>query len=197
MGKTLERSGAGASMDRKKLVTTKQMTLAGVMTAVTCILGPFVIPLPISPVPLSITNLVLYFSVYLLGTRLAAISYLVYLLLGLVGLPVFSGFSGGAGKLAGPTGGYLIGFIFMVLVSGYFVGRFADKPWLSALALALGTLITYAFGTAWLSRQLGITFAAGLGIGVLPYLPGDAAKIILAVIAGPKLKKRVMRAVGQ
>ena len=80
---------------KAKFLTTKQMTLIALMTALTCILGPLSIPLPFSPVPISFTNLVLYFSVFVLGTKFSTISYIVYLLIGLVGLPVFSGFSGG------------------------------------------------------------------------------------------------------
>ena len=92
-------------------LSTKQLTTIGVMTAVTCILGPLAIPLSFSPVPISLTNLAIYISIYVLGTKSGTISYIVYLLLGLVGLPIFSNFTGGLAKLAGPTGGYLIGFI--------------------------------------------------------------------------------------
>lgn len=74
---------------KAKFLTTKQMTLIALMTALTCILGPLSIPLPFSPVPISFTNLVLYFSVFVLGTKFSTISYIVYLLIGLVGLPVF------------------------------------------------------------------------------------------------------------
>ena len=95
---------------QKTFITTKQLTLVGVMTAVTCILGPFSIPLPFSPVPISFTNLAVYLTVYVLGMKFGTISFITYLLLGAVGLPVFSAFTGGIGKLAGPTGGYLIGY---------------------------------------------------------------------------------------
>ncbi len=108
-----------AMPNKKKKISTRQMTIIALMTAVTCILGPLSIPLPFSPVPISFTNLAIYFSVFVLGTYSATVSYLVYLLIGMVGLPVFSGFSGGFGKLAGPTGGYLVGFIFMALIAGF------------------------------------------------------------------------------
>lgn len=104
---------------KAKFLTTKQMTLIALMTALTCILGPLSIPLPFSPVPISFTNLVLYFSVFVLGTKFSTISYIVYLLIGLVGLPVFSGFSGGPAKVAGPTGGYLVGFVFLTVIAGF------------------------------------------------------------------------------
>ena len=177
-------------------LTTVQMAAVALMTAVTCVLGPLAIPIVVSPVPLSLTNLVLFLSLYILKTKKALISYLIYLLLGIAGLPVFSGFSGGLGKLAGPTGGYLVGFIFMILVSGFFVERFANKRLICAGALVLGALVCNIFGTVWLCWQLKVDVGAGLAMGVIPYLPGDSAKIILAVITGPEISRRVHQAVG-
>ena len=177
----------------KSFFTTKRMALIGVMTAVTCVLGPLSIPLPISPVPISFTNLAIYLSLYVLGMKAGTIRYLVYLLLGFAGLPVFSGFSGGVAKLAGPTGGYLVGFIFMAIVGGRVIDRFPGKYALHAVGLVIGTAICYVFGTVWLAGQLGMTFVAGLGVGVMPYLPADAAKILLALLVGPKLRKEIQR----
>lgn len=171
--------------------TTRRLVLIAMVTAVTCILAPFAIPIPVSPVPISLTNLVLLISIYVLGWKDATISFLVYLLLGAAGLPVFSGFAGGLGKIAGPTGGYLVGFIFMTIIAGFFVGRFPDKRLLITAGIVLATAVTYIFGTAWLAYQMEIPFTAALSIGVIPYLPGDTAKIILAVITGPILRSRL------
>lgn len=181
---------------QKPFLTTGRMAMIGVMTAVTCVLGPLSIPLPFSPVPITFTNLAIFLSAYVLGLRAGMISYFVYLLAGLVGLPVFSGFSGGAGKLAGPTGGYLIGFIFLALIGGFFVDRFPGKRVLQAIGLVLGMAVCYAFGTAWLAAQLQIDFAAALAVGVLPYLPGDALKILAALFAGPRLRREIRRLEG-
>ena len=85
--------------------SVKTMTMCAIMAALMCILGPMSIP--IGAVPISFTNLVIYLTVYLLGAKKGCISYLIYMLLGVVGLPVFSGYTGGIAKLAGPTGGYL------------------------------------------------------------------------------------------
>ena len=100
---------------------TYEMTVTALMTAVTCILAP--LSIPIGPVPISFTNLAIYLSLYLLGWKRGTISYLVYLLIGLVGVPVFSGFTGGIGKLAGPTGGYIIGFIAMAVIAGLVIDK--------------------------------------------------------------------------
>lgn len=171
--------------------TTRRLVMIAMVTAITCILAPFAIPIPISPVPISLTNLVLLISIYVLGWKDAAVSYLVYLLLGALGLPVFSGFAGGLGKIAGPTGGYLTGFIFMTIIAGIFVERYENRRILVITGMVLGTLVAYVFGTAWLAFQLELPFTGALSIGVLPYLPGDTVKIIMAVLTGPILRSRL------
>ena len=168
-----------------------QIAMIGVVTAVTCVLGP--LALPIGPVPISLTNLVIYFSLYVLGMKNATISYLVYLLLGLF-LPVFSGGAGGPGKLFGPTGGYLFGFIPMAILGGIVVDRYMDQRVRCFLALVVGTGICYGFGTAWLAYQAHMTFAAALAAGVIPFIIGDLIKIVLAVVIGPQIRKRLAKA---
>lgn len=170
---------------------TRTLTLTGLMTAVLCILGPFSIPVPISPVPLSLTNFAIYITVYLLGMKSGTVSVLLYLFLGTAGLPVFSGFGGGLGKLAGPTGGYLIGFLFVALIQGFLMERFPERRPADIAGMVSGLAVCYAFGTLWLAWQLHLTPAAALTAGVIPYLPGDAVKIILAAVVGPKLKARI------
>ena len=123
-------------MKENKSISPRNLAVIGVMTAITCILGPLSIRIPISPVPISFTNLAIYISVFVLGWKKGTISYLVYLLVGLVGIPVFSGFSAGVVKLAGPTGGYLIGFILMAVIGGWFVETFTGKVYMYVLGLA-------------------------------------------------------------
>ncbi len=171
--------------------STQRLVLIALITAVTCILAPFSIPIPISPVPISLTNLVLLVSIYILGWKDAVVSFLIYLLLGIAGLPVFSGFTGGLAKLAGPTGGYLVGFIFMIILAGIFAEHFAHKRSLIVAGMILGTAVAYIFGTAWLAFQMELSFTAALSIGVVPYLPGDTAKIVIAVTFGPVLRDRL------
>jgi len=179
-------------MENNRKLSIKQLTLIGVMTAVTCILGP--LSLPIGIVPISLTNLAIYFSVYLLGGKRGTLSYIVYLFIGLVGLPVFSGFSGGFPKVFGPTGGYLIGFIFMAFISGIFIDKFPSKIYMCFLGMLLGTIVTYIFGTAWLAFQANLTFNKALSLGVLPFIPGDIAKMVLAALIAPQIKKRLQGA---
>ena len=177
-------------MEKTQKTNTRQLTLVGVMAAVTCILGP--LSLPIGIIPISLTNLVIYFAVYVLGRKRATLSYIVYLFIGLIGLPVFSGFSGGFTKLFGPTGGYLIGFIFMAFISGIFIDKFSNKIYICFLGMILGTIATYIFGTAWLAYQAHLTFNAALAVGVLPFIPGDLVKMVIASFIGPQIRKRLI-----
>lgn len=181
---------------KEKLVTmnTKTMALIALMAAVTCVLGPLSLTIPVSPVPISLTNLAVYFTVYVLGMKRGTISYFVYLLIGLVGLPVFSSFSGGAGKLFGPTGGYLIGFIFMALICGFFIEKWPSKLYLHFAGMVLGTAVCYLFGTVWLAYQGNMGFYTALAAGVIPFLPGDLVKIIIALLAGSVIRKQLKRA---
>ena len=162
---------------------TYEITMTALMAAVTCIL-------PIGPVPISFTNLAIYLSLYLLGWKKGTISYLIYLLLGLVGLPVFSGFTGGPAKLAGPTGGYIIGFIVMAVIAGLVIDN-CHKPLIQLVGMIAGTIVCYLFGTVWFCIVADSTFKAALGICVIPFIPADLIKMIIAMIIGPMIKKRI------
>lgn len=182
-------------MNEKKIFDLKSMVLMALFAALTCVLAP--LSVPIGPVPISLTNLVIYFSVYVLGWQRATITYIVYLLLGLVGLPVFSGFEGGIGKLAGPTGGYLIGFIFMAIVCGLFVKIKEDQKIVNLVVgiagMILGTAIAYAFGTAWFCFSTGTGLVAALALCVFPFILGDLIKIVIAALVAPPLAKQIKK----
>ena len=170
------------------------LTMIGLMTAVLCIMGPLSLVIPISPVPISLTNLAICLTVILLGMKRGTLVTLGYLFIGFIGVPVFSAFTGGPGKLIGPTGGYLIGFVFLALIAGYFVERHPGKPGWTALGMALGTIALYTLGTAWLAYAAGMAFTQALFAGVVPFVIGDAVKITLAIMVGFPLKKRLDRA---
>ncbi len=176
----------------KKKSNAYQMAITGVMAAVICILGP--LSIPIGVVPISFTNLAIYFALYILGMKKGATSYIIYMFIGFVGIPVFSSFTGGPSKLLGPTGGYIIGFILMALISGFFIDHFFDKWYLCFAGMVLGTAVCYAFGTAWLSYQANISISSALAAGVIPFIPGDLVKILIATFAGPQIRKRLIKA---
>ena len=167
------------------------MSVTALMTAITCILAP--LSIPIGPVPISLTNLAIYFTLYILDWKKGTLSYLLYLLLGFVGLPVFSGFTGGLAKLAGPTGGYIVGFIPMAVIAGMIIDHFHQR-WIQMAGMIVGTAICYAFGTWWFCVQSKTAVYAALSICVFPFIPGDLIKMIIAIAIAPEIRKRLDRA---
>lgn len=189
---------------------TKELTLIGLMAALICIMGPLSITIPISPVPISLTNFALYFVVYVLGMKRGTMSYCIYLLIGLVGLPVFSAFTSGPAKLLGPTGGYLIGFLFAALICGFLVDRWNGNVFMYSVGMVLGAVVYYLFGTVWLAFHLsmqgaagqeggmsavlaGMNFKAALAAGVFPFIAGDVLKMIVCVLIAPQVRRRLQK----
>ncbi|MDO5389171.1 MAG: biotin transporter BioY [Clostridia bacterium] len=176
-------------------LTTKEMVITALFAAIFCIMGP--ISIPIGPIPVSLTNFVIYISCYMLSTKNAVLSYIIYMLLGAVGLPVFSGFAGGIGKLAGPTGGYIVGFIFTAVISGIVINKFYNNKLISALGMLLGLIVVYAFGTAWFAFLNGDkTIYEILKLCVIPFIAVDIIKIAIAAIIGPIFKSKLKISAG-
>lgn len=173
---------------------TMVFRLAGtaIMTALTAVLGP--ISFPIGPIPISLTILPLLLSVWILDWQWALMSCFLYLLLGLVGLPVFSGYQGGVFKLAGPTGGYLVGFLPMVLVSALIVKGSRGRILFSVPGMMLGVFVAYVFGTAWFMISTGNDLGASLSLCVLPFIPFDLAKIAAAAVLGKLIRQALQKA---
>jgi biotin transport system substrate-specific component len=140
------------------------------------------IQVPIGPVPIVLTNLFVLLSGLLLGARWGAASAALYLLIGAIGLPVFSGGRGGLAHLFGPTGGYLFGFILSAWITGFISGRFHRSVNGSVIAVILGSLIIYGLGVPWLKAITQMTWNKAWMVGMVPFLPGDALKAVAAVI---------------
>ena len=178
-------------MQKKKFSLT-QLIFMALMAAVMCIAGPLAVP--IGPVPITLTNLVIYIAVGVLGTTQGTISYCLYLLLGMVGLPVFSGYAGGLGKLTGPTGGYLIGFIAMILIGGIIMEKTNRNIVATCIAWVVGTAAAYLFGTIWFVYLMHCSVMYALTICVFPFIIGDIVKIIVGTILGKEVRKALSKA---
>lgn len=163
------------------------LVMTALMAATMCVLGPFTFPL--GPVPISLGSLGVYLSILLLGRKRGIQSIVIYLLLGLVGIPVFSGFSAGANILFGPTGGYLMGYLFLAMVSGWYLEKHKNGIKNEALALVLGTVGLYVWGTLWLLLITGIDWKSALVYGVLSFLLPDGLKIIIAIYLVRRIRK--------
>ncbi len=171
----------------------KRYIVVALMAALMCVLSPFSISIPISPVPISLGSFCVYLMVYILGLDATA-SVVIYLLIGAVGVPVFTGFSGGIGKILGPTGGYMLGYIFLSLISGFVLTIYYHKKIICLVGMVLGTIVLYSFGSLWLAKVSHMTFAQALFAGVIPFIPGDVVKIILANYLGRSIRDRLKAA---
>jgi biotin transport system substrate-specific component len=159
----------------------RKMALSSLFAALISV-GAFIrIPVPISPVPVTLQVLFIFLAGAMLGARWGLMSVMLYLLLGIVGLPVFSGGSSGIGVLLGPTGGYLIGFA----AAAFIIGAFSEKLGTSsvlknAVFMFAGLLIIYLFGATYLMYVAQISIDSAVLLGVIPYLPGDLLKLALS-----------------
>ncbi len=166
----------------------RQMVYASMFGALTAI-GAFIV-IPLQPVPITLQTLFTGLAAILLGGNTGALSQVIYVLLGIIGLPVFAGGKAGLGTLLGPSGGYLFGFI----IGAYIIGRIAEArkqpgvPWL-ILSLFAGHLIIYTLGILQLSIITHFSLVKALMVGVVPFLPGDIIKILATVFIGVKLRK--------
>jgi biotin transport system substrate-specific component len=154
-------------------------TYASLLAALTAA-GAY-IAIPIGPVPIILQNLFIFLSGLLLGSKWGVASVGVYLLAGAMGLPVFAGGVGGIGRFAGPTGGYLLGFIPAVFVIGWITETTRKCSASAVLAMVCGSLIIYVFGVTWLKILTGMTLAKTLAVGMYPFILGDVIKIAAAV----------------
>ncbi|MDZ7597743.1 MAG: biotin transporter BioY [Desulfobacterales bacterium] len=157
-----------------------RMTVYAALMAALMAAGAY-IAIPVGPVPIVLQNLFIMLAGLLLGPRWGTVSVGVYLLAGAFGLPVFSGGSGGLARFAGPTGGYLLGFLPAVYLIGLISRRKRRRALWDVLAMVLGTALIYALGVSWLIVWTHMGLQKALAAGVLPFLVGDALKIAAAV----------------
>ena len=191
-------------MSAASRVHVRQLALCGVMAAVICVIAP--ISIPIGVISLTGGTLAIYLTACLLGGLKGTASVLVYLLVGFAGLPVFSNYMGGAARLLGPTGGYLVGYLPMMLIAGGVVeltlARFREKGRAGAapalvlqfLGMVLATAVLYAFGTAWYCVQAGVGLEKALAACVFPFIPFDLVKMAIALLVGVPVRRGLERA---
>lgn len=167
---------------RHELPAAKKIALAFGMAAVTGVLAQVRFPLPFTPVPVTGQTLGVLLAGVLLGRYYGGLSQVIYVGLGTAGLPWFAGFTRGLGALTGVTGGYLVGFILAAEIVGYFSDRYVTArgflPQIGLMLLAAALIL--CCGAAWLSVVLGTGLRQAVVLGILPFLPGDALKVLLA-----------------
>ena len=166
------------------------------LAALICVLAPISVPLP-GGVPVSLATLAVMLTGCLLGPVWGLVSTLVYLLLGCVGLPVFAGYAAGLSRLAGPTGGYLVGYLPLASICGIRLFHQENRilKTLSTIpSMILGTAALYLLGTLWFCFVTDTGFLAALSLCVIPFLPLDLLKIAVTAVLVPLIESVLKRA---
>lgn len=175
---------------------TKNLALCAVFAAIMAVLA--VVTIPIGPVPVTLGVLGVMLTAVIIGPKKGTVSVLVYILIGAIGLPVFSGFKGGFGVLLGPTGGYIWSYILMALLIGALTVKLPENSKLAMLkifaACILGVVVCYAAGTAQFMAVQKTTLAESLAMCVIPFIPFDVAKAVITAIGGFKLSRTLKKA---
>ena len=171
---------------------TKDLCLVAMMAALIAVCSWISIP---APVPFTMQTFAVFVSLLILGGKRGTAAVLVYILLGLAGLPFFSGFSAGPAVLFGPTGGYIIGFIAIGLFYILMTKVLGESAKIKGVALVIGLAVCYLFGTLWFTRVYNggtdpITFTGALSLCVLPFIIPDLIKLGLATWIASQVKKR-------
>lgn len=180
-GTEINKNHRGASVNK-----TAEMTKMALMVAMNCVSAYIIIPLPFSLSPIALQTLIVNLTGYVLNAKQAFMTMLVYLLVGLAGVPVFTGGSAGPGKLFGPTGGYIIGFLFTAVFLAYFRGEKYSFKRYALLGCVIGIPLIYVFGVVQLKLITGMGWDKAIMTGALPFIPLDIVKCLAAaVIAGP------------
>ena len=176
-------------MSTKSKITTKDMAYIALCAVIIAICSWLSVP---ATIPFTLQTFGIFLTVGVLGGKRGTLSVLIYLLLGIIGIPVFSGFTGGVGRLLGTTGGYIIGFLLSAMVMWAMEQFLGKKRWVLAISMVLGLIVCYAFGTMWFmfvyansTGPIGVWTA--LGWCVFPYIIPDLIKIALALALCKKL----------
>ncbi len=171
----------------EKSPDVRMLAACALMAALTAVCSQLQIPLPM--VPINLALFAVHLTGVLLGARWGALAMTAYVLLGFAGVPVFSGFSSGPAVLFGKTGGYIAGYVLCAFLVGRMTGTKSPSFTRLCLAMAAGTAGCYALGTGWFMLLTRMDLPVTLSYCVIPFLPGDLAKIILAALMVLRLRR--------
>ncbi|MDY3899015.1 MAG: biotin transporter BioY [Bacilli bacterium] len=167
----------------------KDIAIISVAAAMICVLSP--ISIPIGDVPISLATFIIYLIVAILGPKKGTISVLVYILVGIIGVPVFSNYRAGISVIVGVTGGYIVGYIPLALLTGIFTYKFKNKIWMYPIGMILGTIVCYFIGTVWYMFNTNNNLISSLLVCVVPFLLFDLIKIVLSSVLAYLINKKL------
>ena len=183
-GTEINKNHRGANVSK-----TAEMTKMALMVAMNCVSAYIIIPLPFSLSPLALQTMIVNLTGYVLNAKQAFMTMLVYLLVGLAGVPGFTGGSAGPGKLFGPTGGYIIGFLFTAVFLAYFRGEKYSFKRYALLGCVIGIPLIYVFGVVQLKLITGMGWDKAIMTGALPFIPLDIVKCLAAAVIAGTIKR--------
>ncbi len=180
-------------MSQNQAQNLRMTVFTSLFTALIIIGSYLSFPIPLSPVPLVLSDFFVLLAGFFLGPAWGAAAVAMLLFLGAIGLPVFAGGKAGLAVLFGPTGGFLIGFVFCALVVGLIAGRGRPSVLKDIVALIAGNVLIYSLGVPWLMLVLKVAWGKALAVGLIPFLPGIIIKSVAAFglvrILRPKFHK--------
>lgn len=174
-----------------KRFSVRELSYISLFATIIAVSGYITIPIPFSTVPVTAQTLAVMLAGGLLPVGQATVSILVFLLMGAVGLPVFSGGTAGLGIIVGKTGGYLIGFVAGAALISMLKGKKASFLRLLTVNAIGGIIVVYAFGILWLNYVTKLGISKAIIFGALPFIPGDIIKIIVAALITKRLGKHI------
>lgn len=182
------------SVLKREIVLDKSVSrfLLSVFFVISISLGAFVrIPLPFTPVPITLQTFFVLLSAAILGARMGIFTQAAYIFLGFIGIPVFTGASAGILYMVGPTAGYLFGFLAATIFVAIFINQARENFLMTAVIFLLGSLLLLLCGVIWLKLSLHLTWLKSFLIGFIPFLPGDTVKSVIAAVLFWHLKPRL------
>jgi len=177
------------NINKAKKISISEMTKISLCTALLCISSYIAFPIPFTPIMITAQTIIVSLIALILNPIHSAISVIMFILLGAAGLPVFAGGSSGLGALFGPTGGFIIGFLFSAIAVSFLKGKRVNLLRYLLVTILIGMPVTYLFGATYMSYVLNMDYIRTLQVAVIPFIVGDAIKAILASITAVKLNK--------
>ena len=177
----------------KKKLTVQDLVYSALFATLTAVLSYITIPLPFSPIPITGQSLAVMLAGLVLSPLEACLSMTTFLLMGIIGLPVFSAGKAGPGVIFGTSGGYLVGYLLGAVVISLLIRKNKSKILMYLSGFVGGIVVVHFFGVCWLSFISGMSLTKSFIIGSLPFLPGDTVKLIVAVPLAIRLNKVIKR----
>ncbi len=167
----------------------KDIAIISVAAAMICVVSP--VSIPIGDIPISLATFIIYLIAAIIGPKKGTISVLVYILVGIIGVPVFSNYRAGISVIVGVTGGYIVGYIPLALLTGIFIYKCKGKIWMYPIGMILGTIVCYFIGTIWYMFNTHNNLMGSLLVCVVPFLLFDLIKIVLSSVLAYLMNKKL------